>query len=277
MNREWGCEHRGKRRQNCSFKEPPPNEGDAFFLWYWLNGCSKMAQTINSIYFTWRAPGDVHCSFGLGFCMLLRMGNGRRAVETHQCRGARLGARSCLKATQAPFRRKTQYPQKLKCSAWNDLGVSWDPRKARCWRGIAMAMPLEGSLLVQQHEEDAFYVARIPGHMTSARAYEGHCTWVRACPLPCSLHWAGASGSAPSPQPQRGSLLRRQAADETLECRCWWETLKTESQTSLFRHEGSKTWRNGRTCPVPYYLFQDDWPLKPVLFHKAPQAHFWAP
>ena len=150
-----------------------------------------MAQTINSIYFTWRAPGGVHCSFGLGFCMLLRMGNGRRAVETRQCRGARLDAGSCLKATQAPFRRKTRYPQKPKCSAWSDLGGSpaaflLRPKKARCWRGIATAVSLEGSVLVQQDQEDAFCVARIPRHMTSAvlTRVTAH---GRACPLPCSL------------------------------------------------------------------------------------------
>lgn len=38
-----------------------------------LNGCSKTAQTINSIYFTLRAPVCVCCSFGLAFFMPLRM------------------------------------------------------------------------------------------------------------------------------------------------------------------------------------------------------------
>ena len=83
-----------------------------------------MAQTINSIYFTWMAPGGVHCPFGLGFCMPLRMGNGRRAVGIRQCRGARLDAGSCLKATRTAFGRKTRCPQKPKCSAWSDLGGS---------------------------------------------------------------------------------------------------------------------------------------------------------
>lgn len=151
-----------------------------------------MAQTINSIYFTWTAPGGVHCPFGLGFCMPLRMGNGRRAVGICQCRGARLDAGSCLKATQTAFRRKTRCPQKPRCSAWSDLGGSpaallLRPKESWMLQGIATAVPLEGSVLVQQLEEDAFCVARIPGHMTSARAYEGHSTRVRACPAPCSL------------------------------------------------------------------------------------------
>ena len=148
-----------------------------------------MAQTINSFYFTWRAPGGVHCSFGLGFCMLLRMGNGRRAVETRQCRGARLDAGSCLKATQAPFRRKTRYPQKPKCSAWSDLGGS---------PAAFLLRPKESQMLAGN------CYGRVPGRFCpgptrpggcllccqdtqahdKCRAYEGHCTW--AC-MPTAL------------------------------------------------------------------------------------------
>lgn len=128
---------------------------------------------------------------------------------------------------------KTPSVQSRMTSGHHLQAPPWDPRKAGCWQGIAVAMPLESFVLVLQYKWNAFGGNRIHGHMTGARVCKGHCTWLHTWSLPCSLGWTGnPSSSMPPPPPQWGALLRRQVADthQILEFCCWQETWKTESQ-----------------------------------------------
>lgn len=131
VNERRGCEHRGKQGDRITASKSYPLIKETHLFPGPLNGCSKIAQTTNSIYFARRAPGCVHCSFGLGFFVPLRMGYTRSAVETCQCSGGCLDAGSCQNTTQTPFKRKFRRPQNPTCSAWSDPG---GPSVGSPWR-----------------------------------------------------------------------------------------------------------------------------------------------
>jgi hypothetical protein len=92
-----------------------------------LNGCSQIAQTINLIYFTLRAPVCVCCSFGLAFSCHLECGVNRNAMATCQYGGACPDGKSVWWLQRLPLKEQLNIHRTLGIQAIETSGSHLQP------------------------------------------------------------------------------------------------------------------------------------------------------